>query len=406
MVVEVADVMSVLAAQRLARIDAMRREALAEAERFGRQLNEVAHRSVRLELAAGLRITEHAAEELLRLAEAVVHRYPAVLDSLSHARMTERHASILVDLVDEAEAELRDDLVARAVALAEVEPIGTFRRRLRSLVESARFVTLAERHEAAASQRRTAVMPADDGMAWLMLFGPAVEIQAIHGRITRMAKVIKATPDETRTLDQTRADVMSDLLIDGRSNLHPEQARGIRPTVVVTVPALALLKDGAAAAAAATGQPPTVEGVGPIPLERARELAGEDRSMMRILTHPETGMVLSVSRDRYEPPPWLAKLVKWRAERCMAPGCSVPASRCEVDHSIAWQHGGHTSLGNLCPLCTGHHTIKHHGGWTVRQIEGSGGALEWISPTGRRYVVEPERRVPVFRPAESADAPF
>jgi hypothetical protein len=89
----------------------------------------------------------------------------------------------------------------------------------------------------------------------------------------------------------------------------------------------------------------------------------------------------------------------------------MPASRCEIDHSIAWQHGGQTALWNLCPLCKGHHRVKHHGGWTVRQVDGSGGALEWISPTGRRYVVEPERRVPVFREVAAAEevtdaAPF
>ena len=42
----------------------------------------------------------------------------------------------------------------------------------------------------------------------------------------------------------------------------------------------------------------------------------------------------------------------------------------------------------------------------MRQIEDSGGALEWISPAGRRYVVQPERRVPVFRPQSYSDAPF
>jgi hypothetical protein len=81
---------------------------------------------------------------------------------------------------------------------------------------------------------------------------------------------------------------------------------------------------------------------------------------------------------------------------------------------VAWQHGGETSLENNAPFCKGHHIVKHHGGWTVRQIGGSGGEIEWISPTGRRYVVVPERRVPVFRlgpPAGSderarAAAPF
>lgn len=129
---------------------------------------------------------------------------------------------------------------------------------------------------------------------------------------------------------------------------------------------------------------------------------------MRVLTHPETGMVLSVGRTQYRPPPSLRRLIKWRSERCMAPGCGVPAARCEIDHNIAWEHGGPTSLDNHAPLCTGHHTIKHHGGWTVEHLPDQGGALLWTSPTGRRYLVKPERAVPVFRPsnAGSADAPF
>jgi hypothetical protein len=117
---------------------------------------------------------------------------------------------------------------------------------------------------------------------------------------------------------------------------------------------------------------------------------------MRVLTHPETGMVLSVGRTQYSPPASLRRLAKWRADRCMGPGCGMPASRCEVDHTIAWEHGGDTALENLAPLCKGHHKVKHHGGWHLKQIPDSGGAVEWTSPAGRRYVVEPERRVPVF----------
>ncbi len=46
-----------------------------------------------------------------------------------------------------------------------------------------------------------------------------------------------------------------------------------------------------------------VEGIGPIPVDRARELAGGAEAWTRILTHPETGMVLSVGRAQYRPPP-------------------------------------------------------------------------------------------------------
>lgn len=406
LVVEVADMMAVFAAQRLARVDAMRREALEDAARHGRELTEVIERGVRLELATALRITEHAAGDLICRAEALVHRYPAVLASLGEAAMTERHAEILVSGLDEVEPELRDELLPQALELAEAQQVGTFRRSLRKLIDNARSITLAQRHEEALTQRRSAIEQVDDGMAWLHLYIPAVEAHAIHGRSTAIAKVIVAQDGETRTLDQARADVMCDLLIEGRTDAHPTEAHGIRANVVVTVPALALLTPDDAARSAAGIEPAVVEGIGPIPLQRARELCGGAEGWMRILTHPETGAVLSVGRDLYRTPPSLRRIVKWRADRCMGPGCGMPASRCEIDHTIAWEDGGTTSLDNLAPICRGHHRVKHHGGWQVRQAPDTGGALEWTSPAGRRYVVEPERRVPVFRPTLDGDPPF
>lgn len=406
LVVEVADMMAVFAAQRLARVDAMRREALEDAARHGRELTEVIERGVRLELATALRITEHTAGELICQAEALVHRYPAVLASLGRAAMTERHAEILVSGLDEVEPELRDELLPRALELAEAQQVGTFRRSLRKLIDHARSITLAQRHEEALAKRRSAIEQVDEGMAWLHLYIPAVEARAIHGRSTAIAKMIVAQEGETRTLDQARADVMCDLLIEGRTDVHPAEAHGVRANVVVTVPALALLAEDDAARSAAGVEPAVVEGIGPIPLERARELCGRAEGWMRILTHPETGAVLSVGRDLYRTPPSLRRIVMWRADRCMGPGCGMPASRCEIDHTIAWEDGGTTSLDNLAPICRGHHRVKHHGGWQVRQVPDTGGALEWTSPAGRRYVVHPERRVPVFRPSADGDAPF
>jgi hypothetical protein len=90
----------------------------------------------------------------------------------------------------------------------------------------------------------------------------------------------------------------------------------------------------------------------------------------------------------------------------MAPGCTVPAHRCEIDHTIDWQHGGDTALTNHAPLCTGHHTIKHHGGWTVSQPPEHGGALLWTSPAGRQYLVHPQRPTPAFHPSDDSAAPF
>ena len=407
LVLEAAAMEAVFAAQRLMRIDAMRRELLTDAAGRGTGVTEIVERGIRLELAAAMRVTEYSAGRMIAQAEALVHRYPAALDSLSAGRMTLKHAELLVGAVDGLPPDLRDDVAARAVDLAESEPVGTFRRALEALIEKAQAATIEERWRAAVRNRRVVVERGQDGMGVLLLFAPQVELHAIYGRATAIAKTIvgrdgrDGREGDTRTLDQVRADVLCDLLIDGIADATPAEARGIRASVVATLPVLSLLDDQAAMAS----DLPVVEGVGPIPLSRARELCGGDASWMRVLTHPETGMVLSVGRDQYRPPAALRKLTKWRADRCMGPGCGMPASRCQIDHQVAWEHGGETSLQNNAPLCQGHHTVRHHGNGEIRQIEGSGGAIEWISPTGRRYVVQAERRVPVFRatPAHGAE---
>jgi len=424
LVLEAATMVSVFAAQRLARIEALRREEVALIVGGGSGAVEVAERSIRLELAASLRITEHAAGRLMMQADALVNRYPGAWHALAGGRITERHAEIFVDLVDQVAPEVRGEVVGRALPLAEAEPVGSFRRGLRELIERVEARSLDERFEAAVRQRRLVAESGADGMGLLLLHAPAVEVQAIFGRATAMAKAIASADGESRTLDQIRADVVSDLLVDGTTTHLPVAASGIRASVVITVPVLSLLDDPTRAAmvprsvddpsaagvppvtqqCATDGDPAVVEGVGPIPLARARELCGGDAKWMRVLTHPETGMVLSVGREQYSAPPALRKLVKWRADRCMAPGCGMPASRCEIDHQVAWIDSGQTSLENNAPLCKGHHTVKHHGGWIVRQVDGSGGAIEWTSPTGRRYVVQPRRRVPVFTVTAGAGA--
>jgi hypothetical protein len=397
LVLEASTMESVFAAERFMRVDAMRRHLLADAAGRGAGVLDIIERSIRLELAAAMRITEYSAGRMIVRAEALVRRYPRALDALAAGRITTTHAELLVDELDQLPPELRDPLVADVVVLAETEPVGTFRRVLRALIDTVQATTLEERHRRAVASRRVSIEPAHDGMGDLWLHAPQVALRAIFDRATAIAKTIVGRQGDPRTLDQVRADVLCDLLIDGVTPAMPEAARGIRASVVVTVPALSLLGD----ATRESADLPSVEGVGPIPLSVATQLCGGDALWMRVLTHPETGMVLSVGRDRYRPPEALRRLVRWRADRCMAPGCGMPASRCDIDHQIDWQHGGETSLENNAPFCEGHHIVKHHGDWIVRQIDGSGGAVEWISPTGRRYVVQPERRVPVFRPSQS-----
>lgn len=397
LVCEADGLLAIMAAERFRRVAMFRTDAVAAAKRRGEVYDQITERGIRLELAAAIRSTENVAANLLWRADLLVHRYPNVLDSLSQAKMTERHATELVDAVGVIPDERRDTVVETAIGLAERLSLGKFRRALRALIDDARTDTLPQRHEAAILGRKVIVEQTDDGMAWLMAFLPAVEARAIHGRVTTLAKrTVKGDPTDDRTLDQARADVFGDLLIDGETNALPAPLRGIRPSVTVTVPALALLGVPDAGQA-------DVEGVGPVPLDIARELCGSAKGWTRVLTHPESGVVVSVGREQYKPPAALRRMVQWRSGTCRAPGCVLPADRCEIDHTIDWELGGLTELGNLAPLCKGHHDVKHHTTWTV--IQHDDGTMEWTSPTGRRYREEPPRKGPAFAPTTEAMAP-
>jgi hypothetical protein len=48
------------------------------------------------------------------------------------------------------------------------------------------------------------------------------------------------------------------------------------------------------------------------------------------------------------------------AERCVWPGCDLPAGRCQADHVVEHQHGGPTDTTNAAPLCARHNRFKTH----------------------------------------------
>jgi hypothetical protein len=44
---------------------------------------------------------------------------------------------------------------------------------------------------------------------------------------------------------------------------------------------------------------------------------------------------------------------------CVWEGCNESATRCEVDHQVDFDSGGHTDIGNLRYLCPQHHRHRH-----------------------------------------------
>ncbi len=223
-------------------------------------------------------------------------------------------------------------------------------------------------------------------MAWLTAYLPAEQALAIDERLDRIAADLRS-PEESRTFAQLRADALCDLLTCGEvaggggPGTTGGLGHGIVAKVLVTVPVMALLGLGGG------DEPATLEGYGPISPDLARILAAGAPTFTRLLTHPETGAVLSVGRDSYQVPADLRRWLRVRDETCRGIGCGRRAAGCDIDHTRDWQHAGHTAHDNLAHLCRRHHQLKHHSAWTPRHL--TGGTIEWTSPSGRTYLTEP-----------------
>jgi uncharacterized protein DUF222 len=55
------------------------------------------------------------------------------------------------------------------------------------------------------------------------------------------------------------------------------------------------------------------------------------------------------AEDQYEPSRKLRHLVQARSPWCTAPGCTNPAARCDLDHTVPWDKGGISCECNLAP---------------------------------------------------------
>ena len=89
----------------------------------------------------------------------------------------------------------------------------------------------------------------------------------------------------------------------------------------------------------------------------------------------------------YQPSPSLRHLIQIRNPACTGPGCRRPATRCDLDHVIPYDHGGKTCECNLHPACRHNHHTKQAPGWTVTQPQP--GTLIWTTPGNRTHTTTP-----------------
>ena len=227
--------------------------------------------------------------------------------------------------------------------------------------------------------RRVEIMPGPPGMAVLQALVAETDALRIHRRLTAIARGLD---DRGRTLDQRRADLLVDSLLDaGRERADTPHSPDTSPPssapppvdsrpeicVIVGLDTLLGLADGAA----------DVPGLGQVPSGVARALAADGRWRAWI-TDAASGAVVATGSRRYTPGPALARLVRAREQACRMPGCQRSGATCDLDHTVPWPRGD-TVAPNLGPLCRRHHQLKTHGGW---RLESTDQGWRWRLPSG------------------------
>ncbi|WP_410648586.1 DUF222 domain-containing protein [Amycolatopsis sp. cmx-4-54] len=366
----------------IARLEAIRFRAVAQLNR-----HRDGARSVAQEVAFALSVVDSHAGAVVAAAEALTTRLPRTLGLMDQGKLggfgamkvatatswlSDTDARAVDAVLEDRIAGKNPDQIRKAAnhAATTIDPDGADRR--------------AEGHR---DGRRLTLRHGETGVASVEVEDAPVEkAAAAYQRIDRAARALK-TGGETRTLDQLRADVALDLLLGGQSGTSE------RSEVFLYMDLFTYL--------GLNNDPAEMAGHGSVPASLARHIAtGPNTVLRRIITDPLSGQVLDLGRGRYRPSAGLGEFVRVRDRECRRPGCHRPAQACDIDHSLPWQHGGHTNADELVDLCRRDHRLKDEPGWTYRLA--SDGTLTVTTPTGQSYDSTPP---PLHRPRPADEPP-
>lgn len=205
-----------------------------------------------------------------------------------------------------------------------------------------------ERADDERDKRHVSITLGDDSMAWINALVPSHEAAAVAARLRKAARR-NVDPDDTRTVAQREADLLIAWCLDSDA-----ASSAIDANIGVTVDADVL-------AGAVAGFAESTDGTWAVPAWWLADVMALGSAFWhRIVTDPVTKDVLSHEYLGRFAPDVLAIALQFLHGVCQAPGCMVPAGRCDQDHRVPHPEGP-TSAANMGPLCRRHHIFKGHG---------------------------------------------
>jgi hypothetical protein len=300
-------------------------------------------------IAEATRLSEAQVHLRLSTADTVREKTPVVWAAfgdglVDFARV--RDIAAAVDQLQREESVFRLDQTV--VGYAVDHTAAELRQWLRRFVRRVEADLAVERAEDERKKRHVSVKHTDDSMAWLNAYLPSHEAAAIEARLQAETRKPQE-PGDDGTVGQREADLLV-AWCTGSADVKS----AISANIAVTIGADVL-------AGANPGFADAADGSWAVPALWISEMIATGSTFWhRIVTDPVDDDVLSHEYLGRFAPDILDIALQFLHGTCQAPGCMVPAGRCDIDHRIPYPDGP-TTADNLGPLCRRHHSMKGHG---------------------------------------------
>jgi len=321
------------------------------------------------EIRTALHLTRSAADTELGFALDLYRRLPQVLAMLKTGLIDVRRAKTIDRETSHLSIGAARNVVERIAEAAPKLTTGELRARIKKLCIQADQDEAKKRYEHAVDGRKLIAEPAIDGTANLLGLDLAPDkVAAVTRRINEIARSLRGS-GETRTMDQLRADIYIDLL---QGTQHTTRSKGVI-NMTVDLDTLAGLTD----------HPGELNVISDI----ARQVADDqpDAEWRYTVTDTETGQHHRDGMTRRRPTASQQRHIESRDRTCVFPGCRMPSSNCDIDHTVAYSEGGATCPCNNAPACRHDHRLKDRG-WTYKRLPD--GRYQWTSPLGHTYTTQ------------------
>ena len=353
---------------------------MAAAEEISRREASLRRRATRSEVALARRCSPGQADRHVGAARALVHELPGTMAALTAGEISEWRATIVVRETACLSPERRREADRRlAGGLRDLGDRALAAAAHRACVDLDPE-SVVERRRRAAASRHVSVRPAPDGMAWLSILGPLVDVVGAHValRAAEQARHVATGDPEADAAaagdERGRGAWMTDTALELLSGRAPGQAQ---PVEIGLVMSEGVLLPGTGSDAGGADEV-EVPGHGALAGDLAREHVlrlldeGDDRDgetalwLRRLWTAPDGRDLVAVDSRRRLFAGRLRRLIELRDATCRVPWCDAPVR--QVDHVRPVARGGETSASNGMGVCQRHNLDKEAPGWRAEVI--------------------------------------